>query len=77
MQLSVQSVLSAAKCAVGGGTIIPFRLTTTLDSVRATNDKYVKGRDTFYFTKHIEEYPRAYQIRNKDVNTRTRIMFIV
>ena len=36
MQLSAQSVLGAAICAVGGGTIIPFRLTTALDSVRHT-----------------------------------------
>ena len=60
MQLSVQSVLSAAECAVGGGTIIPVSLTTALDSVRATNDKYVEG--THVTTKYIEEYPRAYQI---------------
>ena len=36
MQLSAQSVLGAAICAVGGGAIIPFRLTTALDSVRHT-----------------------------------------
>ena len=60
MQLSLQSVLNAAECAVGGGTILPFRLITALDSVRATNDKYVKG--TRVTTKHTEEYPRAYQI---------------
>ena len=34
MQLSAQSVLGAAICDVGGGTIIPFRLTTALDYVR-------------------------------------------
>ena len=72
MQLSVQSVFSAAKCAVGGGTIIPFSQTTALDYIRATDDKYVQG--TRVTSKHIEEYPRTYQIWNKAVNTRTRIM---
>ena len=33
MQLSVQSVFSAAEGAVGGGTIIPFVITTALDSI--------------------------------------------
>ena len=36
MQLSAQSVLGAAICAVGDGAITPFRLTTALDSVRHT-----------------------------------------
>ena len=36
MQLSAQSVLGAAIRDVGGGAIIPFRLTTALDSVRQT-----------------------------------------
>ena len=36
MQLSAQSVLGATIRAVGGGTIIPFRLTTALDSFRHT-----------------------------------------
>ena len=57
MQLSVQSVLSAAECIVGGGTIISFRLTTALDYVQATNDKYVLK--TCVTTKHIEEYTRT------------------
>ena len=42
MQLSIQSVFSAAEGAVGGGTIIPFVITTALDSIRAANDKYVR-----------------------------------
>ena len=60
MQLSIESVLGAAEYAAGGGTIIPFRLATTLAFVRATNNKYVQG--TRVNTKQIEEYPRAYQI---------------
>ena len=43
MQLSVNSVFSARDGAVGGGTIIPFILTTALDSIRAANDKFVQG----------------------------------
>ena len=42
-RMSVYSVLSAAKGAVGGGTLIPFIITTALDSSRAANDKYVQG----------------------------------
>ena len=72
MQLSVKSVFSAAEGAVGGGTIIPFILTTALDVVRATNDKYVQGSRVT--SNRIEEYPRAYQIWNKAVNIRTHIM---
>ena len=60
MQPSVQSVFSAAECVVGGGTIIPFGMTTALDSSYATNDKYVQG--TRVTSKNIEEYPRAYKI---------------
>ena len=72
MQLSVKSVFSAVEGAIGGGTIIPFILTTALDLVRATDDKYVQG--TRVTLNHIEEYPRAYQIWNKAVNARIHIM---
>ena len=72
MQLSVKSVFSAADGAVGGGTIILFVLTTALDSMRAANDKYV--RETRVTRTIIVEYPRAYHIWHKAVNTRTRII---
>ena len=52
-QLLVQSVLGAAKCAVGGGTIIPFGLTKALDPFYVTNDKSVQG--TRVTSKHFDK----------------------
>ena len=70
MQLSVKSVFSATDGAVGGGTIIPSVPTTALDSIRAASDKYVRGTRVTWII--ILRCPRAYQIWNKAVNTRTR-----
>ena len=55
MQLSVQSVFSAAESAVGGRAIIPFVITTALDSSWAADDKYVRG--THVTMNHYQGIP--------------------
>ena len=56
--------------AVGGGTTIPFVITTALDSIRNVNDKYVRS-DTCQSIRHCK-YPRVCQTWIHDANTRTR-----
>ena len=76
MQLSAQSVLGAAICAVGGGAIIPFRLTTALDSARHTfRSNTSEGHVSLYET--YRGMPTRFQSITKAVNIRIRITFIV